>query len=197
MSSMQVFRARTLDEGLNDACAFFHLSVAAIQYEVVEEASDGVIIEAAPDALAIIGLFLRSVFEQGKLDLGVQLNQSEEALEGELSGEDFGLLAAGKGRGLDSLQYICNRVLGRKLRDHQPVRLDGGGFKERRADRLYDVAMDTAEEVLRLRRPVSIGPLTPAARREVHLALADDEDVYTESDGDGFLKRVVVHPHRR
>ena len=195
--SAQIFRAANLDEALNEACSFFDLSVAEIQYEVVDESPDGVSVEASPDALAILGLFLSQLFESGKLDLRVRLNMSEGALEGELSGEDFGLLAAGKGRGLDSLQYLCNRVLGNKIREHLPVRLDGGGFKDRRADRLYDEAMDAAETVVRRHRPVSIGPLTPAARREVHLALADDEDVYTESDGDGFLKRVVIYPQRR
>lgn len=195
--STQTFRAASLDEALNEACSVLGLGVAEIQYEVVKEDSEGVEIEASPDALAILGLFLSQLFEAGKLDLRVSLNESGTALEGELSGEDFGLLAAGKGRGLDSLQYLCNRMLGHKVREHLPVRLDGGGFKDRRADRLYDEALDAAEAAIRKRRPVSIGPLTPAARREVHLALADDEDVYTESDGDGFLKRVVIHPQRR
>jgi len=193
----QIFRAKNLDEALNEASASLGISVAEMQYEVVEESSDGVVIEASPDAIAILGLFLSQLFEAGRLDLRVHLKMGEEALEGELSGEDFGLLAAGKGRGLDSLQYLCNRMLGRKIREHLPVRLDGGGFKDRRADRLYDEALDAAEDAVRRGRPVSIGPLTPAARREVHLALADDEDVYTESEGDGFLKRVVVHPQRR
>jgi len=195
--SAQIFRAKNLDEALNEASASLGISVAEMQYEVVEETPEGVEVEASPDALAILGLFLSQLFEAGRLDLRVHLKMGEEALEGELSGDDFGLLAAGKGRGLDSLQYLCNRMLGRKIREHLPVRLDGGGFKDRRADRLYDEALDAAEDAVRRGRPVSIGPLTPAARREVHLALADDEDVYTESEGDGFLKRVVVHPQRR
>ena len=54
-----------------------------------------------------------------------------------------------------------------------------------------------ADEALRTRSPVVMGLMTPAARREIHLALADDPGVETESDGDGFLKRVVVRPRRR
>ena len=195
--SAQIFRAGSLDEALNKASESLGLSVAEMQYEVVEESVEEVVIEASPDALAILGLFLSQLFEAGRLDLRVHLKMGPEALEGELSGEDFGLLAAGKGRGLDSLQYLCNRMLGRKIREHLPVRLDGGGFKDRRADKLYDEALDAADNAVRRGRPVSIGPLTPAARREIHLALADDEDVYTESEGDGFLKRVVIHPQRR
>jgi len=193
----RIFKADTLDAALNEACSFFGLSISEVQYEILVENSDGAEIEAAPDPVAILGLFLTHLFEAGKIQLRVSLKMTDHALEGELSGEDFGLFAAGRGRGLDSLQYLANRVLGKKLGRHVPVRLDGDGFKDRRADRLYDEAMEAAETAIRRRRPVSLGPLTPAARREIHLALADDDEVYTESDGDGFLKRVVIHPYRR
>ena len=56
---------------------------------------------------------------------------------------------------------------------------------------------EAADEALRKRAPVVLGLMTPAARREIHLALADDPGVETESDGEGFLKRVVVRPRRR
>jgi spoIIIJ-associated protein len=75
--------------------------------------------------------------------------------------------------------------------------LDIGDFKERRSLQLQDKAEDAADEALRTRSPVVMGLMTPAARREIHLALADDPGVETESDGEGFLKRVVVHPRRR
>ncbi len=62
-----------------------------------------------------------------------RLEETEEALEGELSGNDCGILTAAGGKGLDSLQYLCNRVLNRRLERHLPVRLDSDGFKERRS----------------------------------------------------------------
>ena len=103
----------------------------------------------------------------------------------------------GLGRGLDALQYLCNRVLTGRLRDHMPIHLDGDGYKDRRARRLRQEAREAAAEARRSGREVTTGPLTPAARREIHLALADDPAVETESDGDGFVKRVVVRPRRR
>jgi spoIIIJ-associated protein len=106
-------------------------------------------------------------------------------------------LTATGGRGLDALQYLCNRVLNRRLSDHRPVHLDCDGFKARRAHKLQERAEAAADEALRRGAPVTLGPLTPAARREIHLALADDPGVETESDGEGFLKRIVIRPRRR
>ena len=188
------FRGSNLDESLTAACASLQAHIGEIQYEILEEDRDGVMIEARVDPIAVLGLFLSEVFKAGDLDLQVRLSDGPEALGGELSGEDLRTLTAGLGKGLDALQYLCNRVLNRRLQDHVPVHLDGDGYKERRALKLQDEAEAAADKAMQRRGPVTIGPFTPAARREIHLALADDPDVETISDGEGFLKRIVVRP---
>ena len=188
------FRGGTLDESLTAACAGLRAHIGEIQYEIIEEDRDGVTVDARVDPIAVLGLFLSEAFKAGELDLQVRLAQGPEALVGELSGSDLRTLTAGLGKGLDALQYLCNRVLNRRLRDHVPVHLDGDGYKERRALKLQDDAEDAADKALRRRGPVTIGPYTPAARREIHLALADDPEVETHSDGEGFLKRIIVRP---
>jgi len=191
------FNGLTLDEALTEACSDLHARVGELHYEVIEsEDGGGVWIEAEVDPLAVVGLFLSESCGAGELDIKVRLRDRDEVLEGELGGEDVGLLIGSGGRGLDALQYLCNRVLNRRLQEHPPVHLDCDGFKHRRAERLADEAEAAADEVLRLQRPVVLGPLTPAARRDIHLALADHPRVETESEGDGFLKRVVIRARR-
>lgn len=198
MTESPTFKGKTLDEALTMACSALRARVGELHYELVRDGDEtAVTIEAEVDPIAVLGLFLSESFRAGGLDLKVQLKLGEEALSGELSGEDLRILTASGGRGLDALQYLCNRVLNRRLTQHLPVHLDCNGFKERRARQLQDRAYAAAEDVQRKRQSVVLGPLTPAARREIHLALADDPDVETESDGEGFLKRVVVRPRRR
>ena len=40
--------------------------------------------------------------------------------------------------------------------------------------------------------PQEIGPLNPYARRLVHLVVAEDSEVTSESVGDAFLKTVII-----
>lgn len=188
------FRGNNLDEGLTMACTALRVHIGELQYEIIEEDRGGVTIEARVDPIAVVGLFLSETFKAGRLDLQVRLSDRPDALEGELSGSDLKILTAGFGKGLDALQYLCNRVLNRRLRDHVPIHLDGEGFKERRALKLQEEAGTAAEMAAQRQRPVTIGPYTPAARREVHLALADDPTVETCSDGEGFLKQIVIRP---
>lgn len=191
------FQGTNLDESLTAACEALGARVGEIQYDIVEEGDAGVTIEARVDPVAVLGLFLSETFRAGGLDLQVRLTEGADALGGELTGGDLNTLTARMGNGLDALQYLCNRVLNRRLREHMPVHLDGDGYKERRAIKLQDEADAAAEKALRQRAPVTLGPFTPAVRREIHLALADDPEVETSSDGEGFLKRIVVRPVRR
>ena len=191
------FRGDTFDAALSEACTGLKARIGELRYDVVSTDADGIVVEAEVDPVAVLGLFLSETFSAGKLELTARLDETDEALEGELSGADQGILTAAGGKGLDALQYLCNRVLNRRLERHLPVHLDIDGFKDRRSLQLQDKAEAAADEALRTRAPVVLGLMTPAARREIHLALADDPGVETESDGEGFLKRVVVRPCRR
>jgi len=178
------FRGKSLDEALSNACAELRARLGELHYETVEdEGTEGVEIHAEVDPVAVLGLFLSEL--------------ADGALEGELLGSDLNILTGSGGRGLDALQYLCNRVLARRLSGRLPVHLDTDGFKDRRAEKLQRKAEDAADQAVRKNSPVVLGPFTPAARREIHMALADDPDVETESDGEGFLKRLVVRPSRR
>jgi predicted RNA-binding protein Jag len=44
--------------------------------------------------------------------------------------------------------------------------------------------------------PQELGPLNPYARRLVHLTVAEDETLSSESIGDAFLKTVVISQKR-
>ena len=192
------FRGKTLDEALTSACAELRARLGELHYDTVtDDGTNGVEIHAEVDPVAVLGLFLSETFRAGEIDVTSRIELTEEALEGELLGSDQRLLTASGGRGLDALQYLCNRVLARRFSGHLPVHLDAEGFKERRAEKLRVKAEEAADQAVRKNSPVVLGPLTPAARREIHMALADDPDVETESDGEGFLKRLVVRPRRR
>ena len=56
------------------------------------------------------------------------------------------------------------------------------------------MAVTAAEQVKRLGQPFPLNPMSPEERRIVHLAVADDEAIRTESEGHGENRRVVIHP---
>ena len=114
----------------------------------------------------------------------------------ELIGDDVEPLLANKGEGLTGLEVLDGRIASKRIGRPVHPRLDAEDFRAHRKDALEDMAQQFAAEVRRTRRPQLLPPLSPWERRLVHLALAEDPEVETESEGDGFLKRVEVRLKR-
>jgi spoIIIJ-associated protein len=112
----------------------------------------------------------------------------------ELIGDDVEPLLAGGGEGLSGLEVLVGRIASKQLGRPVYPRLDAEGFRAHQRESLEELAQRSAEEVKRTRRPQLLPPLSPAERRLIHLALAEDPEVETISEGEGFLKRVAVRP---
>jgi spoIIIJ-associated protein len=112
----------------------------------------------------------------------------------ELIGDDVEPLLANRGEGLNGLEVLTGRIAAKKLGRPVHPRVDAEGFRAQQKESLEELALRSAEEVKRTRRPQLLPPLPPAERRLVHLALAQDPEVETLSEGEGFLKRVSVRP---
>jgi len=110
----------------------------------------------------------------------------------ELIGDDVEPLLVNKGEGLNGLEVLTGRIVSKRLGRLVYPRLDAEGFRAHQRGSLQELALRSAEEVKRTRRSQLLPPLAPAERRLIHLALAEDPEVETESEGEGFLKRVAV-----
>lgn len=145
--------------------------------------------EAAEEAL-------RRIFRLGDLDLSAEVTTSESGLEAELSGPDEDSLFEDRGRLLLALQHLLPRMVRGLTGESVPCRVDSDNFHEVRAEQLRMLAQDAAAEVRREGRARTLEPMSPDERRIVHLTLADDPAVETESHGTGLFKRVAVRPSR-
>jgi len=117
---------------------------------------------------------------------------SSDEMVFELIGDDVEGLLVNKGEGLNGLEVLVARIAGKRLGHPVHPRLDAEGFRRHQKETLEELAHRSAEEAKRTLRPQLLPPLPPAERRLVHLALAEDPEVETESEGSGFLKRVAV-----
>lgn len=111
--------------------------------------------------------------------------------------ENSGLIIGREGQTLSSLQYLVNRLVSRKMEASVRIQVDTGDYRERQDDKLRQVALHLAEKAGELGRTQSTKPLSSYHRRVVHLALQENEEVFTRSKGDGPMKRVLIVPKSR
>ncbi len=113
----------------------------------------------------------------------------------EITSSDSGILIGKHGRTLDSLQFIVNLLVDSRLRDNRRIMLDVESYREKRQASLERLAKGVASRVARSRQSVALEYMNPYERRIIHLALEDDDRVFTRSDGNGVYKRVRVIPN--
>jgi spoIIIJ-associated protein len=117
-----------------------------------------------------------------------------DRLEVELYGPDDHVLLEDEGRILLAMEHLLPRMIRGLYGETMPVRVDCADFHFEREKRLRELARRTADEVRRRGKPRTLEELDPAERRIVHVALADDPSVETESVGSGYYKRLKVRP---
>ena len=119
---------------------------------------------------------------------------SDEGPVFEIEGDDSGLLIGTRGETLRALQFIVSFLVSRRMGERTNLMVDVEGYQQRRYDSVANLARRVAQRVAQRGRPIPLEPMPPNERRQVHMALADRNDVVTESDGYGDRRKVVIHP---
>jgi spoIIIJ-associated protein len=128
------------------------------------------------------------------LDLEPRVLQGEDRLEVDLSGPDVDWCFADDGELVMAIEHLLPRLIRSISGESVLVRVDCDNFQEIREERLRSLAQQMAEEVRRFGKPRTLEPLNPSDRRVIHVTLADDPHVITESEGDGYFKRITIRP---
>lgn len=136
--------------------------------------------------------FLESVFQGSGLNIRVTASETETECLLDLSGPDAGALQAEGGELLQAMQHLVSQAFGRTLQDGQRIVCDVEGFRATREAELRAMASHAAERVRSTGSPFVFGEMNSNERRIIHLTLADSEDLYTESIGEGAARKLRV-----
>lgn len=113
-----------------------------------------------------------------------------------IMGDDLADLIGRRGENLRSIQFILNLMVNKQLRRRLRVQLDVDGYRTRREELLRSMAQRFAHRVRSTHEPMQLETMPPNERRIIHMELAEDPDVETESTGEGEMRRVVIRPKR-
>ena len=112
----------------------------------------------------------------------------------DFSGPDSVLLLDRGAELLRALELLAYEILHLPSAEHEKIMFD---CRNQRASRLQELRMAAnvaAEKVRQTGTPYHFAPMSSRERRVLHLALRDQADLKTESDGEGFNRCVVLYP---
>jgi spoIIIJ-associated protein len=139
--------------------------------------------------------FTRQTVAAMGVPLDVTLVDAGDNIRVELSGEGGELLLQRRAEALDALQQIVNTAFRRELKDDRSFVVDYMDYRKAKDAELRQMARFMMEKA-KTAGPQEVGPLNPYARRLVHLTVAQDSQMSSESIGDAFLKTVIISVRR-
>ena len=199
--------AKTVNDAITEACQKLGVTSDKLEYEVIEEGSNGFLGIGAKPAIIKAAVkvtklsldeaakkFLNEVFAAMNLTvvINVKYDEAEKSMDIDLSGDEMGVLIGKRGQTLDSLQYLVSLVVNKESEDYIRVKVDTENYRQRRKETLENLAKNIAYKVKRTKRSVSLEPMNPYERRIIHSALQNDKYVTTHSEGEEPFRRVVV-----
>ena len=209
--------AKTVDEAVALGAQKLGKLLSEVTYEVIEEGKKGIlglgareatvkvtaaenvedkileyinrlIIDMGADAKASVAKIEENIAESGTVEKDIYIN---------IDGKGLGMLIGRHGDVLDSLQYLCNIVVGRfpkntEKREYIRVVLDIENYRAMRADTLKALARRMADRVLSSGRNYTLEPMSSYERRIIHSELQNVSGVHTYSVGTESDRRVVI-----
>jgi spoIIIJ-associated protein len=140
--------------------------------------------------------FMQKTLGAMGVPLEIAIVDGPDSVRVELSGEGGELLLRRKAEALDALQHIVNTAFRRELKDERSFVVDCLDYRKAKDAELKQMARFVMEKAKSTGTPQEMGPLNPYARRLVHMTVAEDAQMSSESIGDAFLKTVIISVRR-
>ena len=139
--------------------------------------------------------FAESLVEAMGLEGAVSARVEDETVLVAIDGEGLGLLVGPRGTTLQAVEELVRAVVQHGLSGRSArLRVDVGGYRERRREALAAFARQVAEEVRATNHERALEPMNPPDRKVVHDAVAEVDGVATSSEGEEPRRRVVISP---
>lgn len=142
--------------------------------------------------------FINTLLAKMNLNATCTVEQTEEKIKVNISGEDSSKAIGYRGETLDAIQYLAV-IEANKGNDKEYIKVvvDAENYREKRNATLNDLAKKLAYKASKSNRKVELEPMNPFERRIIHTALQNNKYVETISEGEGIDRHVVIVPKKQ
>jgi spoIIIJ-associated protein len=140
----------------------------------------------------VVTEFLTRIFDLLGASYEMDVQEGENNIFVDITGDDTGVLIGKFGQTLDSIQFLTNVIMTKKHGNKKKILINIGDYRERREKSIHKLARSVARKVLKSKRSEALAPMPPQDRRIIHLALADFDHIATTSEGTGKNRKVII-----
>lgn len=129
---------------------------------------------------------------EAKVFVEVTDTDKEKIYEVNIETDQAGLLIGNKGETLSAIESFLAMVLKQKTGEWVKVVLEIGDWRAKQEDYLKNLAQQAALRARETKEPQPLYNLNGAQRRIIHMELANETDLVTESEGEEKDRYLVV-----
>ncbi|PIU80989.1 MAG: hypothetical protein COS71_00575 [Candidatus Moranbacteria bacterium CG06_land_8_20_14_3_00_40_12] len=133
-------------------------------------------------------------FSCQEIEINQQKNQEEEMFVVNIKTPDSSFLIGQYGANLQSLQHLMRVLTRKKIQERIKFILDINSYRKKKNDAVVRLAKEAAEQALRGKRAIVMRPMSPYERRLIHMEFSENDQIKTESIGEGEERKVVIKP---
>ena len=192
----------TVEEAIEQALTELEATRDQVTIDIVNEPTKGILnfgakpakvratlkqdVSSAPETI------LKEMLNRMRIDAEVESNFLDGSTHLNIVTDSPALLIGKHGQTLDAIERLLNCIVNKASLVKRRVFVNTEGYRERREERLIEMAHQVAEKVRYTEREVVLAPMSARDRRIIHVTLKEDEVVSTYSQGEGEMRRVVV-----
>ncbi len=124
----------------------------------------------------------------------INTSVKDNSLFFDITCSDPSVLIGRKGRTLEAIDYLVEKILNKRQKNRIHSRIDVEGYLEKRKEKLISSALHLADKAKRLKKPMSMGEISFNDRRDVHMLLKKESGIKTRSVGNGHYKKLIIFP---
>ena len=192
----------TVEEAIELALSELEATREQVTIDIVNEPTKGILnfgakpakiratlkqdVSSAPETI------LKEILNRMRIDGEIESYFIDGSTHLKIITDNPALLIGKHGQTLDAIERLLNCIVNKASLVKRRVFVDTEGYRERREERLIEMAHQVAEKVKHTDRDVVLAPMSARDRRVIHVTLKEDDVVSTYSQGDGEMRRVVV-----
>ena len=192
----------TVEEAIEHALTELEATREQVTIDIVNEPTKGILnfgakpakiratlkqdVSSAPETI------LKEVLSRMGIDAEVESSYIDGSTHLNIVTDSPALLIGKHGQTLDAIERLLNCIVNKASLVKRRVFVNTEGYRERREERLMEMAHQVAEKVRYTDRDIVLAPMSARDRRIIHVTLKEDEVVSTYSQGEGEMRRIVV-----
>lgn len=195
---MNKYEAKNLEEVLQVASKAENVPVENLKYVVISETKGlfskkcEIGVYGIADVIEYVSNYLVSILASIGIEAKTQASLSDDVININFVSDQTPRIIGKNGETLKALNELARSVSYVRYNEHYRILLNADGYKDKKYEKLINMAQRIARDVKRTGVTATLDPMTSDERRVIHAALSNDSHIKTQSEGSGKFRHLTI-----